>query len=153
MIERRSGSRTKSDQRAWPVSMFFPRKAATTSRRRFLLKHIQEARKQNKPAKRGRKTTKIDGRQRQILRARDKKAHELRPSTGTSSFRELSTEMLSLKQMQGAFTFGWLPDMPARFMPHIIPRNGFGREKSWSEWQDLNLRPPRPERGSTRGIH
>src|SRR5215475_13263810 len=26
--------------------------------------------------------------------------------------------------------------------------NVFGRAKCWSEWQDLNLRPPRPERGA-----
>jgi hypothetical protein len=35
-----------------------------------------------------------------------------------------------------------------RFVPHIVPRDGFYCEESWSEWQDLNLRPPRPERGS-----
>ena len=23
-----------------------------------------------------------------------------------------------------------------------------GRERNWSEWQDSNLRPPRPERGA-----
>src|SRR6516164_2679746 len=34
-----------------------------------------------------------------------------------------------------------------RFVPHIVPRDGFYCEESWSEWQDLNLRPPRPERG------
>src|SRR5262249_20094025 len=33
-------------------------------------------------------------------------------------------------------------------VPHIIPRDGLYFEESWSEWQDLNLRPPRPERGS-----
>ena len=27
------------------------------------------------------------------------------------------------------------------FVPHIVPRNGFYCEESWSEWQDLNLRP------------
>ena len=37
-----------------------------------------------------------------------------------------------------------------RFVPHIIPRDGFCCEESWSEWQDLNLRPPRPERVSLR---
>jgi hypothetical protein len=25
--------------------------------------------------------------------------------------------------------------------------------KYWSEWQDLNLRPPRPERGALSDIH
>ena len=35
-----------------------------------------------------------------------------------------------------------------RFVPHIVPRDGFYCEESGSEWQDLNLRPPRPERGS-----
>src|SRR5215469_6283745 len=34
-----------------------------------------------------------------------------------------------------------------RFVPHIAPRDGIYCEESWSEWQDLNLRPPRPERG------
>ena len=32
------------------------------------------------------------------------------------------------------------------FVPHIVPRDDFSCEESWSEWQDLNLRPPRPER-------
>jgi hypothetical protein len=32
--------------------------------------------------------------------------------------------------------------------PHIVPRDRFYCEESWSEWQDLNLRPPRPERGT-----
>src|SRR5215472_14332737 len=32
--------------------------------------------------------------------------------------------------------------------PHIVPRDGFCCKESWSEWQDLNLRPPRPERGA-----
>ena len=35
-----------------------------------------------------------------------------------------------------------------RFVPHIVPRDGFYCEESWSEWQDLNLRPPPPERGT-----
>jgi hypothetical protein len=30
-------------------------------------------------------------------------------------------------------------------------RGGFCCEESWSEWQDLNLRPPRPERGALPG--
>jgi hypothetical protein len=29
------------------------------------------------------------------------------------------------------------------FVPHIVPRNGFCCQESWSEWQDLNLRPPK----------
>ena len=33
------------------------------------------------------------------------------------------------------------------FVPHIVPRNGFYCEESWSEWQDLNLRPPVPNEG------
>ena len=37
---------------------------------------------------------------------------------------------------------------PLDFIPHIVPRDGLCCEESWSEWQDLNLRPPRPERGS-----
>jgi hypothetical protein len=32
------------------------------------------------------------------------------------------------------------------FVPHIWPRKGLKMQESWSEWQDLNLRPPRPER-------
>ena len=35
-----------------------------------------------------------------------------------------------------------------RFVPHIVPRDDFSCEESWSEWQDLNLRPPLPELGS-----
>ena len=34
-----------------------------------------------------------------------------------------------------------------RFVPRIVPRDGFCCQESWSEWQDLNLRPHRPERG------
>ena len=26
-------------------------------------------------------------------------------------------------------------------IPHIVPRDGLCCEESWSEWQDLNLRP------------
>jgi hypothetical protein len=37
-----------------------------------------------------------------------------------------------------------------RFVPHIVPPDDFSCEESWSEWQDLNLRPPRPERVSLR---
>jgi hypothetical protein len=33
------------------------------------------------------------------------------------------------------------------FVPHIRPRKPNDLLKIWSEWQDLNLRPPRPERG------
>ena len=33
-----------------------------------------------------------------------------------------------------------------RFVPHIVPRNDFSCEESWSECQDLSLRPPRTER-------
>ena len=39
-------------------------------------------------------------------------------------------------------------DLGDRFVPHIVPRDDFSCEERWSEWQDLNLRPPRPERGS-----
>jgi hypothetical protein len=35
-----------------------------------------------------------------------------------------------------------------RFVPRIVPRSGFFCQETWSEWQDLNLRPPRPERGA-----
>ena len=38
-------------------------------------------------------------------------------------------------------------DLGDRFVPHIVPRDDFSCEESWSEWQDLNLQPPRPERG------
>jgi hypothetical protein len=34
------------------------------------------------------------------------------------------------------------------FVPHIRPRSRLLYQESWSEWQDLNLRPPRPERGA-----
>ena len=34
------------------------------------------------------------------------------------------------------------------FVPHIWPRSDRLCGESWSEWQDLNLRPPRPERGA-----
>jgi hypothetical protein len=34
------------------------------------------------------------------------------------------------------------------FVPHIRPRSRVMHRESWSEWQDLNLRPPRPERGA-----
>ena len=27
------------------------------------------------------------------------------------------------------------------FVPHKVPRNRYDNEESWSEWQDLNLRP------------
>ena len=36
-------------------------------------------------------------------------------------------------------------------VPHIVPRDEFYCEESWSEWQDLNLRPPRPERSALPG--
>src|SRR5262249_6620348 len=35
-----------------------------------------------------------------------------------------------------------------RFVPHIVPRDGFYCEESWSGWQDFNLRPPRPKRST-----
>ena len=34
------------------------------------------------------------------------------------------------------------------FVPHIWPRKRCEGSETWSEWQDLNLRPPRPERGA-----
>ena len=34
------------------------------------------------------------------------------------------------------------------FVPHYWPRRRSEVQESWSEWQDLNLRPPRPERGA-----
>ena len=34
--------------------------------------------------------------------------------------------------------------------PYQAPR-AIDVMESWSEWQDLNLRPPRPERGARRG--
>jgi SRSO17 transposase len=37
---------------------------------------------------------------------------------------------------------------PVSFVPHNWPRRQSERRESWSEWQDLNLRPPRPERGA-----
>ena len=44
---------------------------------------------------------------------------------------------------------GQMLSLGDRFVPHIVPCDGFYCEESWSEWQDLNLRPPRPERGGT----
>jgi hypothetical protein len=35
--------------------------------------------------------------------------------------------------------------------PHNWPRRRSEVQESWSEWQDLNLRPSRPERGALRG--
>jgi hypothetical protein len=40
---------------------------------------------------------------------------------------------------------------PWGFVPHIRPRSNSRCRESWSEWQDLNLRPPRPERGALPG--
>src|SRR5690242_8247883 len=37
---------------------------------------------------------------------------------------------------------------PWDFVPHIWPPSVFEISECWSEWQDLNLRPPRPERGA-----
>ena len=34
------------------------------------------------------------------------------------------------------------------FVPHNWPRRRSEVQETWSEWQDLNLRPPRPERGA-----
>jgi hypothetical protein len=32
-------------------------------------------------------------------------------------------------------------------VPEVVPDWTVNLAKCWSEWQDLNLRPPRPERG------
>jgi hypothetical protein len=32
-------------------------------------------------------------------------------------------------------------------VPEVVPDGTGNLAKCWSEWQDLNLRPPRPERG------
>jgi hypothetical protein len=40
---------------------------------------------------------------------------------------------------------------PVSFVPHNWPRRHSERRETWSEWQDLNLRPPRPERGALPG--
>ena len=37
---------------------------------------------------------------------------------------------------------------PAVSVPEVVPDWRVNLGKYWSEWQDLNLRPPRPERGS-----
>jgi hypothetical protein len=34
------------------------------------------------------------------------------------------------------------------FVPHNWPRRRSEVQETWSEWRDLNLRPPRPERGA-----
>jgi hypothetical protein len=36
----------------------------------------------------------------------------------------------------------------ARSVRSVTHASGAGQAKYWSEWQDLNLRPPRPERGA-----
>src|SRR5215471_17550100 len=33
-------------------------------------------------------------------------------------------------------------------VPQSVPASDLISAKCWSEWQDLNLRPPRPERGA-----
>jgi hypothetical protein len=33
-------------------------------------------------------------------------------------------------------------------VPEVVPDGTDNLAKCWSEWQDLNLRPPRPERGA-----
>jgi hypothetical protein len=35
-------------------------------------------------------------------------------------------------------------------VPEVVPDGTGNLAKCWSEWQDLNLRPPRPERGGAR---
>ena len=35
-------------------------------------------------------------------------------------------------------------------VPEVVPDATDDLAKCWSEWQDLNLRPPRPERGGAR---
>ncbi len=41
-------------------------------------------------------------------------------------------------------------DEPRETVPQSVPVNTLISAKCWSEWQDLNLRPPRPERGARR---
>jgi hypothetical protein len=36
----------------------------------------------------------------------------------------------------------------SKTVPQSVPENVMISAKCWSEWQDLNLRPPRPERGA-----
>jgi hypothetical protein len=37
---------------------------------------------------------------------------------------------------------------PRETVPQSVPVSILNSAKYWSEWQDLNLRPPRPERGA-----
>src|SRR5712672_2156067 len=39
---------------------------------------------------------------------------------------------------------------PCETVPQSVPVSILISAKCWSEWQDLNLRPPRPERGALR---
>jgi hypothetical protein len=40
---------------------------------------------------------------------------------------------------------------PPVSVPQSVPGHFCNSAKYWSEWQDLNLRPPRPERGGLPG--
>ena len=54
--------------------------------------------------------------------------------TGVSGMSRLS-ELAACLKKQSRCSLG------DRFVPHIVPRDDFSCEESWSEWQDLNLRP------------
>ena len=41
-----------------------------------------------------------------------------------------------------------IPGTVSKTVPQSVPVNARIFAKCWSEWQDLNLRPPRPERGA-----
>jgi hypothetical protein len=52
--------------------------------------------------------------------------------------------MIDLKREHRA-NHGRLPET-RHVVAHVVAGKRSGCAKSWSEWQDLNLRPPRPER-------
>ena len=80
-----------------------------------------------------------------------------RPAHGYKPTREAALAALALARppRMGAATGSnvrnsFCPDNcpgSRRNRDHSLERSLITLEKDWSEWQDLNLRPPRPERG------
>jgi hypothetical protein len=59
--------------------------------------------------------------------------------------------MFAVLKMPSAFAFfeeAKTKDVKHVSVPEVVPDCMENLGKCWSEWQDLNLRPPRPERGS-----
>src|SRR5271170_7500582 len=72
------------------------------------------------------------------LAPRCREGFELDPCELAQFFLVGPTE--SGKRVQG--------DHWSSFVPHNWPRTQSKWRETWSEWQDLNVRPPRPERGA-----